>query len=67
MEAIRQPLDFLGINYYTRHLSGTGAPLDRVASGKEVTDMGWEVFPGGLPELLVRSAGRLSAAAALYH
>ena len=54
MAAIRQPLDFLGINYYTRHLSGTGAPLDRVESGKEVTDMGWEVFPAGLTELLLR-------------
>jgi beta-glucosidase len=54
MEAIRQPLDFLGINYYTRHLSGTGAPLEPVKSGKEVTDMGWEVFPGGLTELLQR-------------
>jgi beta-glucosidase len=54
MAAIRQPLDFLGINYYTRHLSGTGAPLDPVDSGREVTDMGWEVFPGGLTELLQR-------------
>jgi len=54
MAAIRQPLDFLGINYYTRHLSGTGAPLDRVESGREVTDMGWEVFPAGLSELLAR-------------
>ena len=54
MEAIRQPLDFLGINYYTRNLSGTGAPLERVESGRELTDMGWEVFPGGLPELLMR-------------
>ncbi|MDH4166239.1 MAG: GH1 family beta-glucosidase [Gammaproteobacteria bacterium] len=54
MEAIRQPLDFLGINYYTRNLSGTEAPLGHVESGKEVTDMGWEVFPGGLSELLMR-------------
>jgi beta-glucosidase len=54
MEAIRQPLDFLGINYYTRNLSGTGAPLDQVESGRELTDMGWEVFPGGLSELLLR-------------
>jgi beta-glucosidase len=54
MEAIRQPLDFLGINYYTRNLSGTGVPLDPVKSGKEVTDMGWEVYPGGLTELLLR-------------
>jgi beta-glucosidase len=54
MEAIRQPLDFLGINYYTRNLSGTGAPLRPVDPGREVTDMGWEVYPGGLTELLLR-------------
>jgi beta-glucosidase len=54
MDAIRQPLDFLGINYYTRNLSGTGAPLNPVDSGRELTDMGWEVYPGGLTELLLR-------------
>ena len=54
MDAIRRPLDFLGINYYTRNVSGTGAPRDPVQSGKEVTDMGWEVFPRGLSELLTR-------------
>ena len=61
MDAIRQPLDFLGINYYTRNVSGTGAPLDPIGAGKEVTAMGWEVFPGGLSELL----GRLHADYAL--
>ena len=54
MEAIRQPLDFLGINYYTRNVSGTGAPRGPVEPGRKVTDMGWEVFPGGLSELLAR-------------
>jgi beta-glucosidase len=54
MADIAQPLDFLGINYYTRNVSGTGAPRDPVAAGKEVTDMGWEVFPAGLSELLRR-------------
>jgi beta-glucosidase len=54
MENIYQPLDFLGINYYTRNVSGTGAPKDPIQSDREVTDMGWEVFPAGLPELLVR-------------
>ncbi len=54
MDVIRRPLDFLGINYYTRNVSGTGAPLDPVRSGREVTDMGWEVFPAGLTELLER-------------
>jgi len=54
MDVIHRPLDFLGINYYTRNVSGTGAPLGPVQSGREVTDMGWEVFPGGLTELLER-------------
>jgi beta-glucosidase len=54
MDVISRPLDFLGVNYYTRNVSGTGAPLDPVQSGREVTDMGWEVFPAGLTELLER-------------
>jgi beta-glucosidase len=54
MDAIRRPLDFLGINYYTRNVSGTGAPQEPLQSGREVTDMGWEVFPKGLSELLNR-------------
>ncbi len=54
LETIRQPLDFLGINYYTRNVSGTGAPREPIQPDREVTDMGWEVFPAGLPELLVR-------------
>lgn len=54
MEIIRQPLDFLGINYYTRNVSGTGAPQQNAHAGREVTDMGWEVFPAGLTELLAR-------------
>jgi beta-glucosidase len=54
MQIIRQPLDFLGINYYTRNVSGTGAPQAKTHAGVEVTDMGWEVFPAGLTELLAR-------------
>ena len=54
MADIAQPLDFLGINYYTRNVSGTGAPRDLVVAGREVTDMGWEVVPAGLSELLLR-------------
>ena len=54
MATIRQPMDFLGINYYSRNVSGSGAPLEPVAPAREVTDMGWEVFPGGLTELLLR-------------
>ena len=57
MELIRRPMDFLGINYYFRsnlhHDGGTGfrdVPLD----GVERTQMGWEVYPQGLEDLLRR-------------
>jgi beta-glucosidase len=53
LAAIRQPLDFLGVNYYTRSVIGAGAPWDAQAAGKETTAMGWEVYPPGLTELLV--------------
>jgi len=53
MPLIRQPLDFLGINYYTRCIvSGDEHPATKPRW--PVTDMGWEVFPGGLSELLLR-------------
>ncbi len=54
MDLIRQPLDFLGINYYTRSIAQTGERKYDRGSTMRVTDMGWEVFPDGLTELLVR-------------
>jgi beta-glucosidase len=51
---IAQPLDFVGVNYYTRNFSSSGNPWDVRVNAKRVTDMGWEVFPQGLTELLVR-------------
>ena len=54
LDHIRQPLDFLGINYYSRSVVSAGQPWDVHASGLEVTDMGWEVYPQGLTELLLR-------------
>jgi beta-glucosidase len=54
MAVIAQPLDYLGVNYYTRNFSSTGNPWDVHSTGNEVTDMGWEVYPQGLTELLCR-------------
>lgn len=54
MAAIRAPLDFLGLNYYTRSVVSADGSWDVKASGKPLTDMGWEVYPEGLTELLVR-------------
>ena len=48
------PIDFLGVNYYSRSVVSAGKPWDVHNSGLEVTDMDWEVYPEGLTELLVR-------------
>jgi beta-glucosidase len=54
MRQISAPMDFLGVNYYTRQMVSASEPFDVHDSGYEVTDMGWEVYPQGLTELLLR-------------
>jgi beta-glucosidase len=54
MDTIAQSNDFLGVNYYTRNFSSSGNPWDVNSTGNAVTDMGWEVYPQGLTELLCR-------------
>lgn len=55
---IRQPLDFVGINYYTRSVTGDGdsypqrTRVVRQPRGT-YTETGWEVFPQGLTDLLL--------------
>ena len=48
---IAQPLDFLGVNYYRRHVvradPASGAPTIVTPEGSEFTGMGWEVYPDG--------------------
>ena len=54
MQAMRVPMNFLGINYYTRVKASAGTPYDVKSGGLEVTDMGWEVYPQGITNLLLR-------------
>jgi beta-glucosidase len=54
LDTIAQRNDFLGVNYYTRNFSSCGNPWDVASTGNTVTDMGWEVYPQGLTELLYR-------------
>jgi len=53
MEVIATPLDFLGINYYSRHLSSARGPVGPEDKPCPKTDMGWEIYPDGLRELLL--------------
>lgn len=52
MADIAQPMDYLGINYYTRAVSKAEGSFDAAASGLPLTAMGWEIYPRGLTELL---------------
>lgn len=54
MEAIRQPLDFLGLNYYMRWIVSAERPWSPKEEGLPVTDMGWEIYPQGMIDLLLR-------------
>lgn len=59
MNAIAAPTDFLGINMYTRIVidtkNGARDPFQSVIDdGKERTEMGWEVYPPSLYNLLCR-------------
>jgi beta-glucosidase len=62
LRAISAPLDFLGLNYYSRNVFSAepgpnGEPPPRavpMAPREALTDMGWEVWPRGLEELLLR-------------
>ena len=54
LQAIAVPMDFLGVNYYSRTVVSADGPWDVHKGGREITDMGWEVYPEGLTELLVR-------------
>lgn len=53
MQHMAVPIDFLGVNYYSRAVISSGTPWQAGSSGLELTDMGWEIYPAGLTELLV--------------
>jgi len=58
MDAIATPIDWLGVNYYSRVILRArpdGEP-EAVPAGppETLTDMGWEVHPEGLDPLLLR-------------
>ncbi|TBN43973.1 beta-glucosidase [Paracoccus subflavus] len=58
MDLIAQPIDWLGVNYYTRRLYAAGHGLwpggEAVPGPLPKTQMDWEIRPEGLTEFLVR-------------
>lgn len=56
LQAIATSTDFLGVNYYTRAIVRHNSLPESLPPPpeSEVTEMGWEVYPEGLYELLMR-------------
>jgi beta-glucosidase len=57
LELIQTPIDFLGVNNYSRRLvraDPEGHPMNVREPESQYTDMDWEVYPDGLHDLLLR-------------
>lgn len=54
LDRIAVPIDFLGVNYYTRIVARSPKAVlpTEIVPDEERTDMGWEVFPQGVLETL---------------
>jgi beta-glucosidase len=79
LRTIAAPLDFLGVNYYTRHVvrAGDGRGSERTpwpgsrdveftGRGLPVTEMGWEIDPDGLYDILTRLRRDYAALPPIY-
>ena len=65
-KTIAAPIDLLGVNYYRRTIVRAGqdpekspvwvgsASVEDVATGRPTTEMGWEIDPSGLYDMLAR-------------
>jgi beta-glucosidase len=68
LEAMRAPLDFIGINLYYRTIASAAGPIERIAHPQQwlfpvkmvggqqgpKTDIGWEVWPQALYDMVMR-------------
>jgi beta-glucosidase len=60
LDAISVPIDFLGVNYYSRGIARSDEISEEeneprtVFRGEEITEMDWEVYPKGLYNMLGR-------------
>ncbi|HSF65365.1 MAG TPA: GH1 family beta-glucosidase [Paracoccaceae bacterium] len=70
MATIAAPVDWLGLNYYTRKLiapdPGPWPAVREVEGPLPKTQMGWEIYPEGLEFFLTRAARDYTGALPLY-
>ncbi|MGI9147358.1 MAG: glycoside hydrolase family 1 protein [Chloroflexota bacterium] len=50
-------LDWIGVNYYSRTLVGLPWPRNHARQSRGLTDFGWEIYPQGLYDVLLRVGG----------
>lgn len=67
---IQAPLDWLGLNYYTcKRIGADPGPWPGYAAQPgplPKTDMGWEIYPDGLRDFLIRTARDYTGSLPLY-
>lgn len=69
LDIISAPVDYIGINYYTRNVVryNESGDIETVKqSESEHTYIGWEIYPQGLTDLLVRLKDRYSNLPPIY-
>jgi beta-glucosidase len=69
LELIQQPVDFLGVNYYTRQLVKAGPENELYQSlpaQEPKTDIGWEVYSDGLYDLIHQKLARYDKVPPIY-
>ncbi|WP_394243469.1 GH1 family beta-glucosidase [Vibrio astriarenae] len=57
LDIISAPVDYIGINYYSRnlvHFDEQGDVKKVIPEGAECTYIGWEIYPQGLRDLMIR-------------
>ena len=67
MDIIAQPLDFMGINFYTRAIYKAHEEeiFEQLPAPAPITDIGWEIYPQAFTDLLT-SLSRLYSLPPLY-
>ena len=67
---IMAPLDWLGLNYYTRklirHADHAWPSYTEAPTRLPLTQMGWEIYPDGLRDFLIRTARDYSGTLPLF-
>ncbi|MGC9491624.1 GH1 family beta-glucosidase [Vibrio genomosp. F10] len=68
LEIISAPVDYVGINYYSRDVMrfNENGDSEKVTQDAEHTFIGWEIYPQGLTDLLVRINQRYDDLPPLY-